>query len=41
LHYIDGELAEVVSSRPASRAYRVSPMDGQVQEKLMTIRFLG
>jgi hypothetical protein len=32
LHFVGGELARVVSSRPAARAYRVEAVDGVARE---------
>jgi dipeptidase E len=34
-HFIDGTLANVVSSRPSARAYRVEPVNGQVVETVL------
>lgn len=41
LHYIGAELHEVVCSRPEAKAYHVELVEGQVQEKLLPIRYLG
>ena len=41
LHFVDGELGEVVSARPSSRAYRVEARDGQAVETPLSVRYLG
>jgi dipeptidase E len=42
LHYVDGRLAEVVSSRPAAGAYRVERRPhGRADETPLTVRRLG
>lgn len=41
LHFIDGELRHVVSSRPAARAFRVGLRDGEVVEEPIVPRYLG
>ena len=41
LHFVGRELASVVTSRPAAKAYRVSVVDGQVSEAAVPTRFLG
>jgi dipeptidase E len=41
LCFVDGELHEVVSSRPNARAYRVERGDGRVVETALPTRFLG
>jgi peptidase E len=40
MHFVDGALREVVSSRPHARAYRVARGDG-VEELALPSRFLG
>jgi len=35
------QLAEVISSRPAARAYRVERTDGEVTETTLPVRYLG
>ena len=34
-HFVNGELANIVSSRPHARAYRVERLDGQVHETVL------
>jgi dipeptidase E len=41
LDIVDGELAEVVTSRPEARAFRVSADGGEVREQPLPTRFLG
>ncbi len=41
LHYRDGELQRIVSSRPNAAAYRVEPNSGAVQETKLQAEFLG
>ena len=41
LHFVDEALADVVSSRPAARAYRVSVESGDVAEQSIKPRYLG
>jgi dipeptidase E len=41
LHFIDGALAEVVSSRPEAAAYRVERRQGAVLEEKLVARYLG
>ncbi|MBV9196764.1 MAG: peptidase E [Solirubrobacterales bacterium] len=42
LHFVGAELADVVSSRPGSRAFVVSRDDsGLVSERALTVRYLG
>ncbi|OWR29899.1 peptidase E [Saccharibacillus sp. O23] len=41
LHYRDGKLHRIVSSRPAAQAYRVELKDGTVQETVLDTEFLG
>jgi dipeptidase E len=41
LHFIDGTLAEVVTSRPDVAAYRVERRQGGVDEQKLTSRYLG
>ncbi|HKO92121.1 MAG TPA: peptidase E [Polyangiaceae bacterium] len=39
--FVDGALAEVVTSRPSARAYRVGPVDGALREEALPSRYLG
>lgn len=39
--FIDKELAEIVTSRPQARAFRVKASDGDIVEESLPIRFLG
>jgi dipeptidase E len=39
-HYIDGQLARVVSSRPKAGAYRLTLVDGQVNEQALETIYL-
>jgi len=41
LHFIDGALRHIVSSRPDARAYRVSLRDEAVVEEILPPRYLG
>jgi hypothetical protein len=41
LHFVDGTLVEVVTSRPRARAYAVDLRDGQVHEEPLAVRYLG
>ncbi|MGD1930489.1 MAG: Type 1 glutamine amidotransferase-like domain-containing protein [Leptolyngbyaceae cyanobacterium] len=41
LHYIGTELARVVSSRPAAKAYRVYLENGRLQEDAIAAQYLG
>lgn len=41
LHYHDGELYEVVSSRPKAQAYRVEAVNGRIEEHKLEPAFLG
>jgi peptidase E len=41
LHFVGARLHEVVSSRPAARAYRVSLRGPKVLEKELPVRYLG
>jgi dipeptidase E len=41
LHFDNGKLVEVVTSRPDARAYRVELTNGQVIETVLPSRFLG
>src|SRR5687767_8000430 len=41
LHFRGRRLAEVVSSRPKARAFRVEPVDGEVVESPLPVRYLG
>lgn len=41
LHFVGTTLREVVSSRPAARAYRVERVAGQVHETPLPTRYLG
>ena len=40
LHFIDGELRQVVASRPNARAFRVSRLPGGVEESAIPTRYL-
>jgi dipeptidase E len=41
LHFIDGTLSEVVSSRPDAGAYRLECRGSEVYEEAMPVRYLG
>lgn len=41
LHFVGSRLREVVSSRPAARAYRVARTRGKVLETSLPVRYLG
>ena len=41
LHYIEGELAHVVSSRPRAKGYRVSASGRRAIERRLATRYLG
>jgi dipeptidase E len=41
LHFVGGELARVVSSRPGAGAYRVEPVGDEVVELPLPVDFLG
>jgi dipeptidase E len=41
LHFIGADLAQVVASRPAARAYRVDAVAGEVVELPLATRYLG
>lgn len=41
LHFIDGTLAEVVTSRPSAGAYRVGLEAGEFREQALPTRYLG
>ncbi len=41
LHFQDGELLRVVSSRPTATAYWVEKQSGEVQERLLANHYLG
>jgi dipeptidase E len=41
LHYVDGKLAKVVSSRPRARGYRVSRSGSRTVERRLPTRYLG
>ena len=41
LHYIDGKLAKVVSSRPRAKGYRVTRSGKRAVEKRLPTRYLG
>ncbi|GAB4373383.1 MAG: hypothetical protein Kow00121_16580 [Elainellaceae cyanobacterium] len=41
LHFINGTLAKIVSSRPHAKAYRVERQDGVVQETVLEPTYLG
>ncbi|MCA0458092.1 MAG: peptidase E [Chloroflexi bacterium] len=40
-HFVDGELKEVVSSRPHAKGYHVSLNEGKVLEKVLETRYLN
>ena len=40
-HFVDGELKEIVTSRPGARAYRVSVSGTEAIEDSLPVRFLG
>jgi dipeptidase E len=41
VHFVNQKFAEVVSSRPSARAYRVRSIDGKVREEMIDTRYLG
>lgn len=41
LHFVHRELRRVVSSRPHARAFRVEPIEGEVVESPLPVRYLG
>ena len=41
LVFADGKFKEAVASRPAAKAYRVSPGDQEANEQVLTTRYLG
>ena len=41
LVFADGKFKEAVASRPAAKAYRVSPGDQEANEEVLTTRYLG
>ncbi len=41
LHYINGELANIVSSRPNAAAYRVKMSNDRIEEEILSPRYLG
>jgi len=41
LHFVDGQLKRIVSSRPSAQGYRVELVDGKVRETAMKADFLG
>jgi dipeptidase E len=41
LHFIDGQLAEVVTSRPKAAAYRLERREGECLEERLPARYLG
>lgn len=41
LHYADGELRRIVSSRPAARAWRMTPAAGEVRVEAVQPEYLG
>ena len=41
LHYVDGKLAKVVSSRPRAKAYRVTRSGKRAVERALKTRYLG
>jgi dipeptidase E len=41
LHFVDGALSEIVSSRPQAGAYRLERHEGETQERKLVVRYLG
>jgi dipeptidase E len=41
LHFVDGTLAEVVTSRPDAAAYRLERLQDGVDEQKLVSRYLG
>lgn len=41
LHFVDGALAEVVTSRPSARAYRLERSGGGFHDEVLPSRYLG
>jgi hypothetical protein len=41
LHYIDGKLARVVSSRPKAKGYRLTRSGKRAVERVLPTRYLG
>jgi dipeptidase E len=41
LHFVDGRLAHVVSSRPKAKAYRLTRTGRRATERRLPTRFLG
>lgn len=41
VHFVDGSLAEIVTSRPQAAAYRVARDGGTVREELLPAHYLG
>jgi dipeptidase E len=41
LHYVDGQLRRIVSSRPAARAWRMTPEAGEVRVEAVQPEYLG
>ncbi|MEO8180992.1 MAG: peptidase E [Deltaproteobacteria bacterium] len=41
MHFVDGALAEVVTSRPSARAYRLEQQAGEIREQALHSRYLG
>lgn len=41
LHFVDRNLAEIVSARPNAQAFRVEARDGQAVETPLPVRYLG
>ena len=41
LHFVDGALSEIVSSRPQAAAYRLERHGGEAQERKLVVRYLG
>ena len=41
LHYVDGQLKRIVSSRPAARAWRMTPEAGEVRVECLEPEYLG
>ena len=39
-HYVDGELKQVVSSRPHAKGYRIEKVDGGARETVLETRYL-
>ena len=41
IHFVGSEIAEIVTSRPDARAYRVESIDGSTRETPLEARYLG